>query len=163
MAIEYGLKSFKWKAIGGETLESLGKILVGTSKFTSEAPGLQQFYAAQNPDYPSISLKEKAGLTKIDFTLMEIDADVLVKLFGGVATGVDPAKSYAAPRNVADIHGMAELVTESGLKITIPKAYLVANFNWDISRTAISQIAVTITIELPDLETDMPYTIAREV
>jgi len=163
MAIEYGLKSFKWKAVGGLALESLGKILVGTPKFTSEAPSLQQFYAAQNPDFPALSLKEKAGLTKIELTLMEIDADILVKLFGGAATGVAPNKTYTAARESADIHGSAELISESGLKITIPKAHLAANFNWDISRTAISQIAVVITIELPDLDTDMPYTIAREV
>jgi len=162
MAIEYGLKSFKWKAVGGLTLESLGKILVGTPKFTAEAPSLQQFYAAQNPDYPALQIKEKEGLSKIEFTIMEVDADILVRLFGGVATGVAPAKSYAAPRQSADIHGSAELITESGMKLTVPKAHLVANFNWDISRTAVSQIAVVITIELPDLETDMPYTIARE-
>ena len=162
MAIEYGLKSFKWKAGADVALVSLGRILAGTPKFTAEAPGLQQFYAAQNPDFPALQIKEKEGLTKIELTIMEVDADILVRLFGGVATGVAPAKSYAAPRQSADIHGSAELITESGLKITIPKAHLVANFAWDLSRTAVSQIAVVITIELPDLETDMPYTIARE-
>jgi hypothetical protein len=163
MAIEYGLKSFKWKAAGGSTLESLGKIKVGTPKFTSESPSLQQFYAAQNPDFPALTLKEKAGLSKIEFSLMEIDADVLVKLFGGASTGTAPNKSYSVARTSADVHGTAELISESGLKITVPKAHLAANFNWDLSRTAVSEIAVVITIELPDLETDMPYTIAREV
>jgi len=163
MAIEYGLKSFKWMAVGGTVLASLGKILVGTPKFVSDTPSLQAFYAAQNPDYPALQIKDKAPLKKIEFTLMEIDADILVLLFGGVATGTAPNKSYAAPRSEIDIHGSAELITESGLKLTIPKAHLAANFNWDISRTAVSQIAVVITIELPDLESDMPYTIARAV
>ena len=162
MAIEYGLKSFMWKEVGGSALASLGKILVGTPKFSGEAPKRQEFYAAQNPDFPALSIQENAGLQKVEFTLIEVDPDVLVKLFGGAATGTAPNKTYAAPRMAADIHGSAELVTESGLKITIPKAALSANFAWDISRTSVSQIAVVITVELPDLETDMPYTISRE-
>ena len=163
MAIEYGLTSFKFKAVGGSALASLGKILIGTCKFTGEAPKRSEFYAAQNPDFPAITFNENSGLQKIEFTLMEIDPDILVILFGGAATGTAPNKSYAAPRVVADVHGSAELITESGLKLTIPKAALSANFNWDISRTAVSQIAVTLLIELPDLVTDMPYTIARNV
>jgi hypothetical protein len=163
MAIEYGLKSFKFKAEGEDTLESLGKIAEGSVKWTGEKASINHFFAAQNPDYPALSLKDKAGLKKVAFNLMEIDADALVRLFGGEATGVAPAKSYVAPRTEADVHGAAELITESGLKITIPKSYLAANFNWDISRKAVSNIEVELIVELPDLDTDMPYTIAREV
>ena len=162
MAIEYGLKSFKFKPAGGTVLASLGKILVGTTKFTSDAASLQAFYAAQNPDYPALQIKDKAALKKIEFTLMEVDADILVILFGGTATGTAPNKTYAAPRIDIQLHGSAELITESGLKITVPKGFLDAHFNWDISRTAVSQIACVYTIELPDLDTDMPYTIARD-
>lgn len=162
MGIEYGLKSFKFKAIEGVTLESLGKIAEGTVKWNGDKATLNSFYAAQNPDYPALTIKEKAGIKKVAFSLMEIDADILVKLFGGAATGVAPNKSYAAPRVDANIHGSFELITESGLKITAPKSMLDATFNWDLSRKAVSNIDVELTVELPDLDTDMPYTIARE-
>lgn len=161
MSIEYGLKSFKWKGSGDSSLTSLGKIAAGTAKFITESPSVNKFFAAQNPAVPAISIKENNGLTKVQFSLMEIDADVLVKLFGGTATGTAPDKSYAAPRESVDVHGEAELVTDTDLKITIPKASLLAVFNWDLSRTSVSNIDVTLEVELPDLETDMPYTIAR--
>ena len=163
MSIEYGLKSFKWKALGAATLDSLGKIAADTTKWNGDKASVNHFYAAQNPDYPALSVKDKSGIKKVAFSLMEIDADNLVKVFGGTATGVAPNKSYAATRNEADIHGTCELITETGLKITIPRGHLTANFNWDISRKAVSNIEVEITVELPDLDTDMPYTIAREV
>lgn len=162
MGIEYGLRSFKFKAVGGLTLESLGKIAEGKVKWNGDKATIGSFYAAQNPDYPAITIKEKAGIKKVSFSLMEIDADVLVKLFGGEATGVAPNKTYAAPRVDANVHGSFELITETGLKITAPKSMLDATFNWDLSRKAISNIDVELTVELPDLDTDMPYTIARE-
>lgn len=163
MAIEYGLKSFMWKGAGDEALASLGKVAEGSVKWNGDKAGVNHFYAAQNPDIPAISIKEKAGIQKVAFNLMEIDADVLVKLFGGTATGVAPNKSYAAPRTVVDIYGSAELVSDTDLKISIPKALLVANFNWDLSRKAISNIEVEIYVVLSETDTDMPYTIARVV
>ena len=161
--IEYGLKSFKFKATGDDTLESLGKIAEGTVKWNSDKPTKNPFYSAQEPDYPSIIIADKAGLKKVNFSLMEIDPDNLVRLFGGVATGVAPNKTWAAPRSESEVVGAAELITESGLKFTLPKAQLSANFNWDISRKAISNIEVELTVMLPDLDTDSPYTLSREV
>jgi hypothetical protein len=163
MSIEYGFKSFKFKGPGEEALASLGLIAAGTGRFYSDAPSSNQFYAIQNPSFPALSILEKGGLYKVEFTLMELVYTTLKKLFGGTITGEAPNDSYSAPRDMVDIHGSAEIITDSNLKISIPKAQLVAVFDWNLTRTAVSNIKVALTIELPDLEADMPYTITRVI
>lgn len=163
MAIEYGLKSFQWKGTGDAALVSLGKIIEGTPKFFGDKASDNAFYAAQNPDYPAIIVTDKKGIQKITLSLMELDPDVLVKVMGGTATGTAPNKTYAAPRGAVEINGSCELVTDTNQKISIPNGHLKANFNWTLDRKSVSTIEVEISIMLPTVDTDMPYTISRAV
>jgi hypothetical protein len=158
-SISYGISSFKFKKDGEASMREIGLVRSDTAVFTADAPTVNDFFAQQNPDYPAISIAENAGISRINFSLMQLKPEVLQTVFGGTITGEAPNESYSAPRQVVQVYGACEITTETNDAIIIPSVLLSANFNWTMSRTDISNIDVVLTIQLPDDGTSAPYKI----
>lgn len=83
-----GLYSVKMGAVAaggglGSSLSLLGYSLEGSAEFMIQAPD-KTYFRAEESDFP-IFIKKKQGLSTLKFSVMDPDADVMVRLFGGTS------------------------------------------------------------------------------
>lgn len=127
----------------GTTFAPLGYTYENTCKFTEADPETTAFYAEEVDD--AIDSSEKAGETKLNFSIANPDVDTLVAVFGGTKDG----SSWHAPETKPVIEKSIEVTPKKGLKFTIARAKLTAKLNADFSRKGLFLVEVSCTILVP--------------
>lgn len=157
MAIKYGIgcKDIKAGEIGtggtmGTTLVSVGKIYKNTVSFIEE-DGTVTKHVAENNRFPFLAVYEAGGLP-LKFTLVDVSAQNLQKWLGGtVATDTWSASVESFSQELS-----VEIETLYGVKIQIPRCFLVGKITWNASRTEIAKIDVSGEVMLPEDEATPP-------
>lgn len=157
--VTLGLKSLKVGDIAadggmGTTLAALGLTAENTCSFVQEEGTTTEFFA-EEVDAP-VAEAEKAGLTKLNFSILDADGATLQKIFGGeydVAT-----KVWSAPRGVVTKEQSIEVTPKQGLTLKIPRASLKGRFNSQFSKNGLFQVELSCTVLTPTKEGEPPFT-----
>lgn len=151
-----GLKTLKIGACGtngtmGITLVQVGHIVKDTAVFQTE--DMEQFVnEVEDFSFPVEIIPTKNGKATLAFATKDFDPPTLVKLFGGTATG---STKWDAPVDPVLITQSIEVVTKStasapnGMKLTIPKAQLMAKMQSPFKNGENAQVVVTAIVLTP--------------
>lgn len=150
--IGIGLASLKMGPIAGDggmgtSLTLLGYTVADTAVLATEA-GTTTDFKIEEQDDPVYSILSEKGRTTLSWSSYDVDADTLVRLFGGTKT-VGPPEVWEAPAATPEIEQSIETVMKAGGKIEIPRAKVVANFQWNLQKTKLAQIDIVATLLTP--------------
>jgi hypothetical protein len=147
-----GLTSLKLGAIAGDggmgtTLVALGNTVADSCVLATEEGQTQEFKIEEQDD-PVMTVQSEKGKTTLTWSSYDVDADILLKLFGGsVAAG--PPKVWSAPDSVPILEQSIEIVPKSGGKIEIVRAQVIAKLQWNLNKTRLAQIDIVATVLAP--------------
>jgi hypothetical protein len=139
MSFLYGLAEFKFAVTG--TPESIGYIEEDSFDLGGKAGETVEINAAQVKGSPVLVLPKKNGTIKPAFNLIEINYQKLALIMGGTAT-VD---GWAAPSELAQVRGHAEIYTDSGHLIDIPLCIMTAYPADKLAMSAVAKIHCELT------------------
>jgi hypothetical protein len=144
----FGLKSIKIGAIAvdggmGTVLAALGVTSEGTAVLTKEEDEVKEFFCEESDD--PIEMITKKGKTTLEFGIVDVTADTLVKVLGGTAD----AGVWKAPASAPSIEQSIEVVTKKDVKIEIPRAMLQASIDWNLGKEALATVKIKATVLTP--------------
>ncbi|HQB47416.1 MAG TPA: hypothetical protein PK785_00955 [Bacteroidales bacterium] len=120
---------------------TLGQVYKDTAKL-EQAEGEEIEHEVENVDDPVFSFVTK-GKTTITWAIIDYDADTLVKVLGGTATGTAPNKKWEAPDSAPVLEKSVLITPKSGSTITIPRVSLRARIDYQLTRSGIAQVIIS--------------------
>lgn len=164
--VAVGLKTLKMGAIAGDggmgaTLTTVGYTVADTCTLTTEE-GQTTDFKVEEQDDPIYSIVSEKGKRTLNWSIYDVDVDVLVLFFGGTKT-VGPPDVWDAPASEAELEKSIEIVTKNDWKVEIPRAKIVAKFQWNFQKTKLAQIDITATILVPTKANTAPIKITEPV
>ena len=158
-----GLTSLKLGAIAGDggmgtSLVVLGNTVADTAILATEE-GQTADFSIEESDDPVYSIVSQKGKTTLSWSCYDVDADILLKFFGGTSTGTP--KVWSAPDTVPELEQSIELVPKTGGKIEIVRAKISAKLNWSLNKTKLAQIDLVATVLAPTKAATAPYKITN--
>ena len=143
----------------GSSLDVIGdgRTLEGTARLVKEEDELTEFYAEEVDDPIYASLKK--GKTRLEWTVVDFTSDELKRVMGGDSIG----GVWYAPSAAADIEQSIEVLTKTGLKISLVRCKIQANFDTALGRAELGQVKVVATVLNPTKENTAPYSIEQTV
>ena len=140
----YGLDQFKFAASG--TPAELGYIEEGSFDLGGQAGETVEINAAQVKGSPVLVIPKKNGSIKPSFDLIQINYNKLVEVMGGSIRGtVQTPTGWNAPSKSVNITGVAQIITDSGHVIDIPKAQVTAYPTDKLDLNGVAKIHVELT------------------
>ena len=142
-----------------DEMKQLARTLKGTATFTTEQDQTQAFFCEEEPDAPVESVISEKGLKNLTFNILEWDNAVLQTLFGGKEvdgkikdlSGTDHnVKKFIPPKDYVEVEKAIRVLTPYKVGFDIPRAKILARFQWNLTRTEIAQIEVTAHCMTPD-------------
>lgn len=128
------------EADGGESTayEVLGNTLKDSASITQEDNETHEF-EVEEEDEPIGSVLVKKGTTTIKWELVEWEASLLVKLFGGTAT----AGVWEEPDQMTEPERSIRITPRVGNPFTYPRCKLNCKIEYEANRTGIARIVVS--------------------
>lgn len=162
--VSVGLQTLKIGAIAGDggmgtTLQTIGYTVADTCTLTTEE-GQTTDFKVEEQDDPVYSIVSEKGKRTLNWSIYDVDVDTLVLFFGGTKT-VGPPDVWEAPASESEIEKSIELVAKNGWKVEIPRAKIVAKFQWNFQKTKLAQIDIVATILVPTKVGEAPITITE--
>jgi len=142
-----------------EEMKQLARTLKGTATFTTEQDQTQEFFCEEEPDAPVESVISEKGLKNLTFNILEWDNAVLKTLFGGkevdgkikdLSSTEHNVKKFIPPKDYVEVEKALRVLTPYKVGFDIPRAKILARFQWNLTRTEIAQIEVTARCMAPD-------------
>ena len=142
-----------------EEMKQLARTLKGTANFTTEQDQTQEFFCEEEPDAPVESVISEKGLKNLTFNILEWDNAVLKTLFGGkevdgkikdLSSTEHNVKKFIPPKDYVEVEKALRVLTPYKVGFDIPRAKILARFQWNLTRTEIAQIEVTAHCMTPD-------------
>lgn len=148
----YGLDSVKIGPIAGDgglstTLVEVESIVVGTPVVTIPVPTKTEI-PVEDSDEPAF-VTSAPGAKTCTFSTYNVDASILVDLFGGTFTGVSPNQIWAAPDVVTDVERSVVMTSRTGLVVTMPRVLLSVDMALNFQRDSPGQINILGTVLKP--------------
>lgn len=132
----------------GTTLASLGYTTEGSAKLTQADPETTEFFVEETDD--AVYTKNKRGKVTLEFSISNPDADTLVALFGGSATGNSPNKIWNMPATIPVIEKTVKVAPSEGFSgIIIPRGSLTAKLNGSMTKKDLFVVDVMVTALIP--------------
>jgi hypothetical protein len=154
--VAFGVTSVKMGDIDPATglptaLTDVGDIYRDTATMT-EADGEVTNHFAERKTDPVVTIEEP-GEETLQFSLMDISADNLVKYLGGTVTEVlDQPDVWNKPDGVVTIEKAFEITTDDGTIVTINRGRVRAKRNLTPTRNGIFLLEVTVRILAPKVD-----------
>jgi hypothetical protein len=147
-----GLTSIKTGAIAGDggmgtSLSDIGYTVADTAILATEQ-GTTTDFKIEEQDDPVYSILSEKGRTTLSWSTYDVDAETLVRLFGGTRTAGPPEK-WEAPATTPELEQSIEANMKDGGKIEIVRAKIVSNFQWNLQKTKLAQIDIVATVLTP--------------
>jgi hypothetical protein len=165
MAAQYiqGLTSVKIGAIAGDggmgtALTILGNTKPGTMKLTT-ADGTTTNFNIEEQDDPILTTTTK-GVVTLSWSTVNVEADMLQRLFGGTVTGTAP-KVWNAPDKITPVEQSVEVTAASGQVLKIVRASLAPQLNLSFTKTEIGEVAIVATILAPTKAATPTFTLSN--
>jgi len=141
----FGLDKFKFSPDSTPPTE-LGYIEEGSFDLGGQAGETVEVNASQVKGSPVLVIPKKNGSIKPTFDLIQIVYTQLVKVMGGNIKGTPQVPTgWEAPSGLANVSGHAQIETDSGHLIDIPKAQVTAYPSDKLSLDGVAKIKVTVT------------------
>lgn len=116
----------------GATLTVLGNTDRDSAELTTEEPETQEHYAEES-DYP-VAVAQRIGKSMFKCAIIDPDAELLHKVFGGTLTGTAP-KSWNSPATAPIIEQTVKVTSKQGLTFTYPRARITATISGQLSHS----------------------------
>jgi hypothetical protein len=126
---------------------ALGKTYKDTAELMGEDPEVFEHRSEENDDPEEVVVTK--GKVTVKWSIMDSDADTLVKVLGGTATGVAPNKIWNDAASAPNIEKSIKITPKSGKVINIVRAKIVAKVNYKIARNGIFLVDIVATILAP--------------
>lgn len=148
----FGLASVKMGNIESDggmslTLAAIGETVSGTAGITTEDNTVTDFRAEES-DSPIESIVTAAGKIILSWSTYNVEADVMVKIFGGTKV-VGPPVKWQAPDSFLDVEQSVEIIDMKGNKVQVPRAKISAKLGLAFSRDKLGQVDLTATVLQP--------------
>ncbi len=131
----------------GTSFAVLGKTYKDTAELMGADPEVFEHNSEESED-PEEMVTHKGKVT-IKWSIMDTDADTLVKVLGGTSTGTAPNKIWSAPDQAPSIEKSIKITPKSGKVINIVRTKLVAKPNYKLASNGIFLVDITATILAP--------------
>lgn len=131
----------------GTAFAALGKTYKDTAELMGADPAVFEHYSEESDDPEEIV--ETKGKVTIKWSIMDSDADTLVKALGGTATGTAPNKIWNAPAGAPNIEKSVKITPKAGKVIDIVRAKIVAKPNYKLTKNGIFLVDIVATILTP--------------
>ncbi len=131
----------------GTTFLALGKTYKDTAELLGEDPEIFEHYCEESDD-PEETVVTKGKVT-VKWSIFDSDADTLVKVLGGTATGTAPNKIWSAPATAPTIEKSVKITPKNGKVINIVRAKIVAKPNFKLAKNGVLLVDITATILTP--------------
>lgn len=157
-----GLVSIKIGDIAGDggmgtVLAAIGDTVPGTCVFGNEEGTTQDFFSEES-DIAIESVESEPGTTTLTWSTYNLEADVMVSLFGGTKDAGPPVV-YNPPDQIADVEKSIEVVDKKGNKLEIVRANIRATKAVNFNKTALGQIDIVATVLVPTKAATKPWTL----
>lgn len=154
MAVEhdgfvYGLHQFSFAS------EVIGLISDDSLDWGGDDRSTNKIWAAQKRNAPVKEITSTPETNELECDLIELKPAELKKVLGGEVDA--SGKKWSAPAASITKEGPAEIITADGVKISIPKASLVAKPKGKLGYDDVFKIHLKLTILTPDDDT-APFT-----
>mgnify|MGYP003136111453 CR=1 FL=1 len=117
----------------GENYSALGDVVKNSFKINEEEPTLTKHFA-ELKRYP-VEVSVQNNGEQMEFGLLEVGADNLVRFLGGTATDVVGVKDkWSAPAGHVDIENAIKVTTEDGTVIEYLRVKILGYKTIDVSR-----------------------------
>ncbi|MGJ0698015.1 hypothetical protein ACR75N_04860 [Parabacteroides merdae] len=129
---------------------TLGKTYEGTCNMVDEDPTTTEFYCEEE-DEPVVSIAKK-GKTTINWSIMNADANVMKKIFGGKVIEAVPGTSGAiweAPAKMEAKELAVKLTPYIGCTFEIARASVTAKINGNFGKNDIFLVDMILTVLTP--------------
>ena len=131
----------------GTNFAVLGKTYKDTAELTGADPEIFEHQSEESEDPEEIIMRK--GKVTVKWSIMDTDADTLIKVLGGTSTGTAPDKIWSAPDQAANIEKSVKITPKAGKVINIVRTKIVAKPNYKLSTTGIFLVDITATILAP--------------
>lgn len=131
----------------GTTLAALGVTYQDSADLVQADDSLTEIYSEENDDPEEIIAIP--GIKTLKFSIMNFDADTLVLVLGGTATGTIPNKKWLAPSSRVIIEKSIKLLTKTGNTIDIPRARVSGKLNMKFSKKGVALVDITARVMVP--------------
>ncbi|GAB3973837.1 hypothetical protein GCM10028806_28540 [Spirosoma terrae] len=151
--ITFGVSSIEMGAIGndggpGTVLEALGKTNQNSCNLNQDEPTTTEFRSEED-DQPIYST-ETPGPIALTYQIVDPDLDAMEKLFGGEITGSAGSRVWNMPASIISLEQTVKVTPKEGLKLTIPRAKVVARFTGEFTKANPFVLEVTATALTPE-------------
>jgi hypothetical protein len=155
-----GLASIKLSAIAGDggmgtSLTAVGDTVLGTAVFGSENGTTTDIFTEES-DTAIESILSQAGTTTLTWSTNNIEADNMVKFFGGTKT-TGPPVTYEPPNTFAAVELSIEVIDKKGNKLEIVRASVKPQLAINFNKTTLGAISIVATVLLPTKAATQPW------
>jgi hypothetical protein len=131
----------------GIDFDPLGKTYKDTAELMGADPEVFEHNSEESED-PEEIVTHKGKVT-VKWSIMDSDADTLIKVLGGTSTGTAPNKIWSAPDQAPTIEKSVKITPKVGKVINIVRAKIVAKPNYKLASNGIFLVDITATILAP--------------
>jgi hypothetical protein len=148
----FGLVNVEIGAIAGDggmgtVLTPVGETVLGTMQMGQEDPTTTDF-SIEESDSPVESVVTTPGVLTVAWSCYNLDADTMVKFFGGTkVTG--PPVTWSAPDTFADVEVSLKITDKKGNVFAMPRVKIRAKLSASFRKDALGQIDLIATILQP--------------
>jgi hypothetical protein len=148
----FGLANVEMGAIAGDggmgtSLVAVGETVSDTAIVSSEDNTVTDF-TVEESDSPVESIVSARGKLTFAWSTFNVEADNLVKFFGGTKVTGPPVK-WQAPDAFPDIEQSLKLTDKKGNVVEIPRAKLSPKFGLSFQKTKLGQVDIVATVLQP--------------
>lgn len=160
----YGLEYIKVGAIEADgglstALAALGVTFENTAELVQDDAEITEIKSEENIEPEEIF--EVEGTKRVNWSVMNYDADKLVIVLGGTATGVAPNKTWESPVSKDPIELSVEFKTKTGHIVQIPRAKITAKLNWQIRKNGMALVEISARVMTPAKADTPPISITK--
>ncbi len=148
----FGLASVEMGAIAGDggmgtSLAAVGETVSETAALTTEEPTVTDF-PIEESDSPIESVVTTPGTVTLAWSSYNVDADQLVKFFGGTKVTGPPVK-WQAPDAFPDVEVSLKVTDKKGHVLELPRVKVRPKLSLSFTKTKLGQIDLVATILQP--------------
>lgn len=143
----------------GTSWTEIGDTEQGSANFSEEEGTTQEFYVEESDD-PVFTARTQPGAKSFVFGTNNVTPEQMVILKGGSVSGdgTTTPKVWEAPLVESQIEKSLRLTLKTGQIITIVRAKMVSNLDWNLGKENLAKISVATTILKPTKAATAPYT-----
>lgn len=158
----YGLVNVEMGAIAGDggmgtSLTPVGETVSDTAQVTSEDNTITDF-TVEESDSPVESIVSARGKVIIEWSTYNVEADTMVRFFGGTKVTGPPVK-YQAPDAFADIEQSVKLTDKKGNVVEFPRVKISPKMGLSFQKGKLGQLDLVGTVLQPTKAGEKRFTI----